>query len=195
MKKATYLATPLFALALSLLLASTAALSAETEEQLVQQAKQRIAQFAQELKGELSAAIQNGGLQAGVEVCHEKAPQIAAKLSNDGWLLARTSLRSRNSNNAPNDWEREVMQQFAQLKAQGAEISSLVTTNLSENQFRLMKAIPTEAICLSCHGSTIAPAVQKQLDLYYPNDMATGFSLGDIRGAFTLTKHLNLEQK
>ena len=67
MKKANYLATPLFALALSLLLASTAAISAETEEQLLQQAKQRIAQFAQELKGELIAAIQNGGLQSGVE--------------------------------------------------------------------------------------------------------------------------------
>jgi hypothetical protein len=195
MQKTTYLATSLFSLTLSLLLASTAAISVETEEQLVQQAKQRIAQFAQELKGELSAAIQNGGLQAGVEICHEKASQIAAKLSNDGWLLARTSLRTRNSNNTADNWEREVMQEFAQRKAQGAEISSLITTTLSENQFKLMKAIPTEGLCLSCHGSTITPAVQQQLDLYYPNDMATGFSLGDIRGAFSLTKQLDLEQK
>ena len=188
MKKTSSLSMQHVALALTLLLTSTTTLSLETEAQLVQQAKQRIGQFASELKGELGAAIQRGGLTTGIEVCHEKAPQIAAKLSIDGWLVARTSLRSRNTNNAPSEWETQVMQQFAERKAQGEDVAILLTTQMSEHQFKLMKAIPTDVLCLACHGSTIAPEVKKQLDLYYPNDMATGFLPGDIRGAFSLQK-------
>jgi hypothetical protein len=78
--------------------------------------------------------------------------------------------------------------EFAQSKAQGSEINTLVETAISENEFRLMKAIPTEGLCLSCHGDAISPDVKKALNSYYPQDMATGFSLGDIRGAFSLQK-------
>ena len=54
--------------------------------------------------------------------------------------------------------------------------------------FRYMKAIPTGALCLNCHGTTLAPEVAAKLHELYPADAATGFNAGDLRGAFTITE-------
>jgi hypothetical protein len=51
-----------------------------------------------------------------------------------------------------------------------------------------MKAIPVGQVCLTCHGSDIAPELRTEINTYYPEDMATGFELGELRGAFTITK-------
>jgi hypothetical protein len=56
--------------------------------------------------------------------------------------------------------------------------------------FRFMKAIPTAELCLACHGKDLAPEVAAEIAESYPDDQATGFALGDIRGAFTLSKPL-----
>jgi hypothetical protein len=54
-----------------------------------------------------------------------------------------------------------------------------------------MSAIPTKKICLECHGANLAPEVAARLDALYPEDRARGFKIGDIRGAFTLSKSLD----
>ena len=54
-----------------------------------------------------------------------------------------------------------------------------------------MKAIPTGGVCLACHGENLAQGVQETITTLYPNDKATGFKSGDIRGAFVVTKVLD----
>ena len=56
--------------------------------------------------------------------------------------------------------------------------------------FRYMKAIITQEVCTTCHGSSIAPEIVAQLDALYPVDQARGFAAGDIRGAFTIVQPL-----
>ena len=51
-----------------------------------------------------------------------------------------------------------------------------------------MKAIPTGEVCLACHGKDINPDVASALDAAYPQDQARGYALGDIRGAFSVSK-------
>ena len=58
------------------------------------------------------------------------------------------------------------------------------------NEFRFMKAIPTGAVCLKCHGTDLSPAVTAKLTELYPDDKATGFKEGDLRGAFVVVKNL-----
>lgn len=84
------------------------------QQELEQQANTRIAEFSQALKGQLQAAIKQGGLIAAVPVCKSVAPTIAASNSKEGWTLSRTSLRVRNSNNAPDAWEIAQLQQLLQ---------------------------------------------------------------------------------
>jgi len=43
-------------------------------------------------------------------------------------------------------------------------------------------------VCLQCHGepAKLAPGVAEALKELYPDDQATGYSLGDLRGAISI---------
>ena len=47
----------------------------------------------------------------------------------------------------------------------------------------MMRGIATEPLCVACHGTEVAPEVRATILAHYPDDGATGFSLGDLRGA------------
>jgi hypothetical protein len=165
-------------------------------EQHAAEAKALIKQFATTLQGELQAAIKAGGPINAVEVCKDKAPAIAADLSEQsGWQVGRTSLKTRNAAlNTPDQWEQAVLEQFEQRKQQGEAADAIAYAEVVEDAdgkaFRFMKAIPTGEVCLACHGTDIEPDLADTLDAAYPDDQARGFALGDIRGAFTLSKPL-----
>ena len=165
---------------------------ADTAERVFE-SKQVIMSFAGELQGALKAAVQEGGPVNGIRVCNEVAPGIAAKHATArGWEVGRTSLKVRNSENAPDAWEQQILQQFIEERAAGADPATLEVAEVMEEDgqqvFRFMKAIaiPEGAPCLACHGTDIKPEVAAALAELYPEDAATGYSTGDIRGAFTI---------
>jgi hypothetical protein len=65
-----------------------------------------------------------------------------------------------------------------------------VVTEPQGKYLRYMKAIPTQDVCLKCHGApdTIAQPVKDILGAEYPKDKATGYTLGQIRGAVSIKK-------
>ena len=151
-----------------------------------------VGDFMLMLKLELKAAMREGGPGNAIRVCKNKAPAIAADVSDKhGWRVARTSLKVRNPHNAPDAWETRILQEFEKRKAAGDEIGTLehaeIVTTDGKKQFRYMKAIPTEKVCLTCHGTEIEPEEAAALNELYPQDKARGFREGDIRGAFTVT--------
>ena len=50
-----------------------------------------------------------------------------------------------------------------------------------------MMAIEQGQVCMACHGANVAPSVKQSILKHYPSDQATGFELGELRGAFTLS--------
>jgi hypothetical protein len=150
-------------------------------------------EFVGSLQSELKAAMKTGGPINAISVCQTKAPQIRAQFSQKaGFEIARTSLKPRNAGNAPDEWEKTVLEQFEKRKAQGEDPKTLefhqVVETDGQRQLRYMKAIPTAEVCLLCHGATIAPDIQAKLKELYPDDKATGFKVGDLRGAFSITE-------
>ena len=127
-------------------------------------------------------------------ILREKAPGISEKISaKRGWTVARTSLKTRNPDNAPDAWERAVLEKFEERKAAGEKPKKMAFAEVVEMDgkrvFRFMKAIPTaEKPCLMCHGGKLKPEVEAKLDELYPEDKARGYKAGDIRGAFTITQ-------
>jgi len=171
---------------------SSAVIAGEIEQRS-KQSHIVVSDFMLLLKADLKAAMKEGGPGNAIQVCKNKAPVIAADISaKQGWRVARTSLKLRNPLNKPDPWELKVMQEFEKRKVAGEEIKTLefaeVVTTRGKKQFRYMKAIPTGKVCLQCHGSHIDPNVVTTLKTYYPEDQATGFKQGDIRGAFTITQ-------
>jgi hypothetical protein len=159
-------------------------------------AKAAITDFAGSLQTVLKTTMQTGGPVVAIGVCNTQASPISRRVAAEhGMALSRVSLKNRNPANAPNDWQTLVLEDFEKQKVAGKDITTLVwseTVNTGEEQeFRLMKAIPTAAVCLNCHGSKIAPEVSQALAGLYPEDRATGFNEGDIRGAFVVTRKIS----
>lgn len=174
--------------------AGTGSMAAAADlEQRAQGSRATVRAFMGALKGELMKAMQAGGPVEAVKACRVKAPAIAREQSEKtGWRVGRTSLKVRNPANAPDAWERKVLESFEARKAAGEDVKKMEHYEVVEMDgrkvFRYMKAIPTGALCLTCHGADLAPGLAAELDRLYPKDEARGFKAGDIRGAFTIVQ-------
>lgn len=151
--------------------------------------------FHDELKATLMAALQRGGPAEGVTVCRDAAPAIAARLSAEtGWQVRRIGTRTRNpATGTPDAWEAG---QLASLPAKAdptaagpAEIRATIDGAQGPEQ-RYLRAIHVAPPCLTCHGDPAAQpdALKAALAAHYPQDTATGYALGDLRGAFALKR-------
>lgn len=182
------LATMLCAPALQAAEADKAALAAEGKSVMMS--------FGKALKGELQAAMKAEGPVKAIQVCYLKAPKIAKKVSEtSGWTVRRSSHKLRNRNNQPDAFTRTAMEEFLARQAKGEKAAKMAKVAIVEEGgqklFRLVKAIPTEKLCLTCHGGAdVKPEVEKALKRQYPTDAARGFKEGEMRGVFTLSKVL-----
>lgn len=156
-----------------------------------QEARSKVKAFAMQLKSTLKQELKTNGPVSAVKVCNEQAPNIAQINSSGGWQVSRTALEVRNPANQPESWERDILERFETQLANGTDPKTLEYAEVVDNEFRYMKAIPTGSVCLACHGSEINPELQQHIKSLYPQDQATGFSLGDLRGAFSLTRKLD----
>jgi len=62
-----------------------------------------------------------------VQVCQQQAPLIAQKWSTDGWQIGRTSLKVRTSYNNADDWEQQILRDYADKLASGSAPAQLAT--------------------------------------------------------------------
>jgi hypothetical protein len=182
------------------LLLATAALaaSAEQDPEWLDTARGAASGLGSELVAELQAAMAEGGPVNGIDTCRVRAPQIAKQKSDEAAAesrypivdVGRTALRTRNPANRPDSWQTEVLEDFRQRMADGDAPTSLQAWTVAEigerRVGRWMKAIPTQPICLTCHGSDLGEDVAAAIETAYPDDRATGFSAGELRGAFTV---------
>lgn len=150
-------------------------------------------QLGSRLKAALETALQQGGPMAAITVCRDQAQAMTAEVSRDsGWTVGRTALRVRNPANAPDAWERQILEGFAQAAEDGANVAGLSfheTTGSGEaRRWRYMKAIPTGPVCTVCHGTHVDPGLMDAIRAAYPDDQATGFAPGALRGAFTVSR-------
>ena len=143
----------------------------------------------------LTAELNRSGPAGAIEVCRDKAPEMARAASErSGWNVRRASLRNRNPKGVPDTWERAALERFDAQAAAGVAAPTLETYQVvSENgrqMFRYAKALPTQSLCVQCHGPVdkLSEPVKAKLRALYPNDRATGYEPGQIRGALFLKK-------
>ncbi len=136
-------------------------------------------ELATSLFQELSSAVQADGHAAAVSVCQDKAPGIAARVSQArGLQVGRTSERLRNPGNAAPSWA------IDHIGGEAAEHFSV----RGEGEMRALFPIMIAPVCLKCHGApdVLAEGVASVLAERYATDRATGYVKGDLRGWFWL---------
>lgn len=151
--------------------------------------------LASRLMSALQASLKEGGPKAAISICRDQAPKLAAEVSREKeCTVRRTSLKTRNPKNAPDPWERRVLEAFQKQVADGEDPAGLEFSEVVREGgapvLRYMKAITAGGPCQACHGRSLAPEVSAALHAAYPEDRATGYDSGDLRGAFSVRKPL-----
>jgi hypothetical protein len=119
-----------------------------------------------------------------IEFCHEKAIPLTTDFFKEHERVTevkRTSLKIRNPANMPDAREQAVLNAWAKMDSKKQKLPPFEMESVSENEIRYYKPLRVEAMCLTCHGTPsgeLAAAIKKK----YPDDKATGFKEGDLRG-------------
>ena len=160
------------------------------------EARQIAKEFGGLLKPALGNAMKTGGPVHAVGMCKDKAPEIAQTLTQKtGWDVNRVSLKPRGKTASPDSWETATLNWFDQQVAAGKDIKTLekfeIVKIAGQDTLRYMKPLGTQAVCLTCHGEAVPKSVADKINALYPNDKATGYKLGQIRGAFSFKQAIN----
>ncbi len=184
------------ALPLALAIAAAPAFAAD-DAKLLEEARGVASGIPPKLLTVLEEEIKKAGPEGAIGVCREKAPAMAKAASEkSGWAIRRVSLKNRNPKAVPDAWEEAVLKDFDKRTAAGEKPTGLergeVVMDGDKKMYRYMKALPTQDLCLQCHGTSdrVSPAVQARLKELYPDDKAVGYHAAEIRGAITLKKPL-----
>lgn len=178
--------------------AGALAQSADDMRRYLEDGRNVATKFARDLGGELRRELEATGPLRSIIVCKFSAPEVASSLSRmTGWRVSRVSLRTRNpALGQPDAWEHRVLVDFDRRAQSGEKPESIefgeVVTEPGGVFFRYMKALPVDRMCLQCHGpaDSLSGSVKERLATDYPFDRATGYSLGQIRGAVTVKRPL-----
>lgn len=169
------------------------------ETTIVESTRNIASQLLNTLGQKLKTALSTDGPHAAVSVCKEAAPAIANSLSAEhGVQITRVGTRVRNQKmGTPNVWQKEALTQFEERLAMGEKPADLeywkvVETTNGKRELHYAKAIVVQPQCLTCHGQTqdIPATLAEKIRQEYPNDQATGYSAGKLRGAVVITKPL-----
>lgn len=134
---------------------------------------------------QLTSAMQEGGAANAVDFCSTSALELTAGVAQEQGLdVKRTSMKYRNPANAPDEDETEALRYYESALAETGVLPGPWVQKAGRDEYRFYKPLTVAPPCLNCHGSAeeIDPAVQAILEDRYPEDLATGYALGDFRG-------------
>jgi hypothetical protein len=142
------------------------------------------------LRSSLLKAINTGGLPGAISFCNIKASEITQRHA-DTFLIKRTALRYRNTNNKPDSIELTILQQMVDEMGTIRIPKSRVVRD--ENAVHYFRPIILQGMCLSCHGKPreqIPVPTLNEINRLYPTDQAIDFKEGDLRGLWHITFNL-----
>ena len=171
-----------------------APLAHANDEALLAEARKVATTLPPKLVAALQDEIARTGPEGAIPVCKDMAPRMAGELSQQtGWKIKRVSLKPRNDARAiPDAWEKAALEDFDKRAAAGEPPAKLEKGERVGTEYRFVKALPVQPLCLGCHGPAdqISPAVKAALGQHYANDRATGYAEGQIRGVISVRKGL-----
>lgn len=156
------------------------------EDAALAAAKSAAGKLGTGLRTRLTDAMNNGGPGKAIEVCSTEAQALAEQVAKEtGAKVGRSSLKLRNPKDAPPGWVQTWLVAQGDKKADATTGVEGVFDSPAGKVARFLKPIPIEGTCLSCHGdpASLSEPVKTALAAKYPDDKATGYQNGDLRGA------------
>lgn len=144
-----------------------------------------------ELGKNLMAAINEKGAPHAVEFCNIKAIPITKEKENEfNATIKRASDKPRNPDNKASAKEERYIEKFKTLVTSNDNIEAVVEKE--GDSFHFYYPIITNDMCLKCHGEVnkeILPETYKNITLKYPEDLAIGYDVNQVRGIWHIEFH------
>jgi hypothetical protein len=131
-----------------------------------------------QLSGRLSEVLGQQGPAGAIQVCSQEARSIADAVGRKHHVrIGRVGVRLRNEDNQAPDWAAEFVR---------TSLETPKFVRLSDQTEAALLPIKLQPQCLMCHGpkDSLSSEVKQRLAKLYPNDKATDFKEGELRGWF-----------
>lgn len=154
-------------------------LTSDTRD-LFERAEQSRKTLGKRLMARVSEVMASKGPPGAIDACNLEASGITDSVGEEYNVeIGRTSHKLRNPDNEPPSWAREF--NFIEKR-----VDEQVVLRKGDERLAVLTPIHLKKKCMACHGpeNQIAPEVKRKLDKRYPDDRATGFREGDLRGWF-----------
>ncbi|WP_258100057.1 Tll0287-like domain-containing protein [Marinoscillum pacificum] len=150
-------------------------------------AKSALKVTAQTFQSALMTAIQEEGVPGAIEYCNTNAMEIVKKLEDSlNISIKRVTNKTRNPADSLTGIEKEIWEAYNYDPSQAtAQLQEFSDTELIFTQPIMIGS----GVCLNCHGGVGAELTNENYEFIktlYPNDQATGYQLGDLRGMWRL---------
>ena len=136
----------------------------------------------------LKGALKEGGPVHALDVCKTLAVPSTEAVSGDfeGLTISRVSLKPRNPGNTADGLDKKILQDWEDHLATGEGAPADEVHYRDDGTAVFYRPIMTQDVCMNCHGEPAAFPEQltARLNELYPDDQATGYQTGQLRGAF-----------
>lgn len=146
----------------------------------------------QELLKKVSAAIQQSGPAFAVDFCSTHALPITDSIARaNGIQLQRLSDRNRNPQNKLEELlDKQAWDSMKTMLATGNKQASLQWKDAAQHPVFYKPIVLDMPTCLKCHGNPLEDIDAPTMDIIrtrYPDDLATGYRLGMLRGIWKIS--------
>ncbi len=161
----------------------------QEKEEYLAKGKDIAARTLAVLSGQLQKALGEGDINNAIASCNIRALSLTDSLSNAyNADIRRTSLNIRNPMNSPSCIEAEQLKTYQKQFNKGEDLQPHVEF-IDDHNIAFYAPIVINEFCLNCHGSPgddIGSEEYKIINQYYPDDQATGYREGDLRGMWSI---------
>jgi hypothetical protein len=145
----------------------------------------------EELMGLLAATLEQGGPALAIHICADSAQVRTLRHWKNGVYIRRVSRRVRNVDDTPDAIERRLLEDLAEARRQKRlprELVQVIRAPDGTAELQYIRPLLVDGRCLPCHGdpAEFDPEVRAALARRYPEDRATGYAVGDLRGAVSV---------
>lgn len=140
------------------------------------------------LTTKVKTVLKTQGPFKAIVFCNLNAYPLTDSLSNLYHAeIKRVALKYRNSKNKANEQEGIVLNKYFRQAKKGETLKPIVEKN--GEQVFFYAPIKMQHACLACHGtpvSEIPDTLYNHIKELYPDDLATNFKEGDLRGMWSI---------
>ncbi len=164
----------------------------EEYDSIVKTGNEVATSLIQTLGKNLKQHLQSEGPLGAAKFCSAKAfpltDNVSTKYGKD-ISVKRISLNERNPANAAQGSEKAILEALQQLQNNHVILPQYVVERVDSATAKYYKPLSiNKGVCLKCHGDIANNTkLANFIKSSYPNDKATGYKMGDLRGAIVVT--------